>query len=238
MIISEDLIKFSVNKLKIEGRQLTSAFYSGREELAARYYAEALKGNGSFKINKFSFDTTTADKRPLFDTAHPSAIKASNTQSNLYSNPFSRQALSLIMAQMQKYEGDTGNRINISPDTIVIPNLAGLENDVWEAVASPRSPEDDRNAFNAQYGRWNVIKSKYLDQYITPGTTPFILLDSHYLQNNDSAVWLEWAPLSMRSTIDYETNSNIWYADAQYKGAFIDWRYAAAGGVAGGTTLS
>jgi hypothetical protein len=238
MIISEDMIKFAINKLSFEGKQLTSAFYAGREQLAARYYAEALKGNGSFKLNKFSFDTTTADKRPLFDTGHPSAVKSTNTQSNAFSNAFSRTNLRLIANAMQHFKGDTDNLIGISPDTIVIPNSSNLENEVWEAIASPRSPEDNRNAFNSQYGTWNVIKSKYLDQYITPGTEPYILLDSKQLQKASSAVWLEWEPLHMRSTLDMETNSNIWYADAKYKGAFIDWRYCAAGGIAGATTLS
>ncbi|MDR1217243.1 MAG: hypothetical protein LBJ99_01515 [Oscillospiraceae bacterium] len=237
--ISRLLIKFGrFTDLRNRTKAFTNSYYVGRDEFATRLYGEATQGHSSFKKGKFTFDITTADKRPLFDTAHPSVVKPSRTQSNAFSNSFSAADLGLVASAAQKFEGDTENRLGIKMDTIIIPNDANLINSVFEVVGSYQKPTDSSNAFNWQFGRWNVMVLPNLDKYIASGAQPWILLDSKYLVSANAAVWGDWEGLRVRSEYDPETQANIWYGDAMYNAGFVDWRFVACGGIPGATTLS
>jgi predicted regulator of Ras-like GTPase activity (Roadblock/LC7/MglB family) len=236
--ISKELLKFNKADLRNYVSQFTASYYVSRENFATRFYGEATQGHSSFNIDKYKFDTTTADKQPLFSTAHPSSVKPSKTQSNAFSNAFSAEALGLAETAAHKFEGDTGNRLGIEMDTILIPDNAALAQTVFGVLGAYASPNDSANAFNWQFGRWKVWKLKYLDKFIAPGTQPWILLDSRYLDAANGAVFGDWDGLQVRSEYDSETCANIWYADAAYNAAFIDWRFACCGGIPGATVLS
>jgi hypothetical protein len=239
VVITEDMIRFAkFEPVKTRLADFISSYYTGLEELAARFYGEATQGNGAFKIDGFNFNLTTSDGQPLFSQNHPSAVKASFKQSNVFENDLSVEALGLVETAMQKFEGDTGNRLNINPDTIIIPNSGPLKQQLFEILATGTNPEKEANAFNWQFGRWQILQNRYLDRYITAGTSPYILIDSHYLNTYAAAVHLEWDELRVRSTLNMQINANEIYGDARYNLAFIDWHYAAVGGIPGGTELS
>jgi hypothetical protein len=240
LVISEDAVMFArFGDIKSKATQFTNSFYVTREEFASRYYGEATQGHGSFKVDGIAFDLTTNDKKPLFDTAHPSSVKPSKTQSNAFSNDFSVEALGLAAAAAQKFEGDTGNRLGIKMDTIIIPNDAALIHDVFAALGSYQSPNDSSNAFNFQFGRWNVVVMPNLDKYIASGAKPWMLLDSRYLTSANAAVWGDWDKgLRLTSDFDNELRANVWRGDAMYGATFIDWRFVCCGGIPGATVLS
>jgi hypothetical protein len=237
--ITGDMMDFREYEIKPAITQIPASFYKSREDFATRFYGAASRGATSFKIDKFEFDTTTADGHPLFDTTHPSAVTPSRKQSNAFSNPLTADNLGLAQTAMQKFEGHTKNRLGISPDTIIIPNDSDMKKTLWAIVGSEKDPESaGSNAWNYQFATWNVYVIPDLDKYVLPGSKPWILMDSAYLKAANAAVWNDWKGLSVRSVHDPETDVNTWYADTRYNAVFINWQYACCGGIAGGTTLT
>lgn len=138
---------------------------------------------------------------------------------------------------MQDFRGDNGEILDVTPDTIVIPNDYALKKAVFAAIGADKDPGTANNGFNYLFGRWNVIVWPYLNEFITSGTSPWILLDSKYNTEYGGAVWLDRTPLEVKSRIDDGCDANVWSGYARFIAGFNDWRFAAVGGVTGGSTL-
>ena len=140
---------------------------------------------------------------------------------------------------MQNFRGDNGEILNIAPDTILIPNYYKLKKDVFAAIGADKDPATANNAFNYVFGRWTVIVWPYLNQYISASaaTLPWVLLDSEYNKENGGALWLDRTPLDVRSRVDDGTDANVWQGYSRFTAGFNDWRFAAVGGITGGTEL-
>lgn len=207
-----------------------------REMFGAALYGSAMQGlkQATFKGKKF--DITTADGKPLFDTAHPSKVKGP-VQCNKFSDVFSVDALSHIESRMHLFAGDNEETLDVGPDTILIPEDADLTKDVFAAIGADKDPTTANNAFNYQFGRWTVIRWPYLNRFLKDGTKPWIVLDSKYNQTYGGAVWNDRIKLAIRSTIDEGTDANVWRGRSRFNATFNDWRFAAIGGVEGGTKL-
>lgn len=235
--ISRELIEDGkLLDLKKRPAAFMTSYGRTRELFGAALYGGAIGGASSVKFRGRTFDITGADGKPLFNTGHKAKVKGAD-QSNKFSDAFSVDALSAVETEMQQFKGDNDNELDVTPDTILIPNIAGLKKDVFAAIASGQSPENGNNAYNYQYGRWNVIIWPYLNRFVTSGTAPWILLDSKYNQTYGGAVWNDRVQLEVRSTIDDNTDANVWRGRSRFNGCFNDWRFAAIGGVTGGTTL-
>lgn len=213
-----------------------TGYYRTREQYAAALLAGAITGT-SVNYRGSAFYTTCSDGKSLFDTGHPAKVKG-NVQSNKFSNAFSADALNMVECAMQDFRDDNKNVLAISPDTIVIPNLHSLKKGVFAAIGADKDPATSNNGFNYQFGRWNVIVWQYLNQFITANTSPWILMDSRYSEANGGAIWLDRVPLEVKSWIDYNNDNNVWNGYSRFVAGFGDWRFAAVGGVTGGTTLS
>lgn len=222
--------------LKQKPQGFITSYYRTRERFGAFLFGEAIKGTAAPKFEGQKFDTTGADGVGIFATNHPRKIK-SGTQSNKFSNAFSAEILGAIETRMQGFTGDRGEILDVSPDTIVIPNLYGLKNDVFAAIGADKSPDTANNAFNYVYGRWNVIVWPYLNEFITAGTAPWILLDSRYNKDYNGAVWLDRVKLEVRSELA-ANDANEWKGYARFIAGFNDWRFAAVGGIEGATDVT
>lgn len=219
--------------LKKKPQGFITAYYRTREQYAAFLIGEAIKGSTTAKFRGFKSDLTGADNVALFATNHPKKIK-SGTQSNKFSNAFSVEALGAVETRMQNIVGDNNELLDVSPDTIIIPNLYALKNDVFAALGADKSPDTANNAYNYQYGRWNIIVWPYLNQYITAGTAPWILMDSRYNKDYGSAVWLDRVKLEVKSEIA-ANDANEWKGYARFVAGFNDWRAFSVGGIEGAT---
>ena len=113
------------------------------------------------------------------------------------------------------------------------PKFEGVE---FSTIGADESPETANNGFNYQFGRWNVIVWPYLNQFITSGTAPWILMDSRYNKDYGSAIWLDRVKLEVKSKIA-ENDANVWKGYARFTAGFNDWRAFAVGGIAGATAL-
>ena len=208
-----------------------------REMFGAALYGGAISGKAAATYKGKAFDISTADGVTLFNTKHPGKV-SKKEQSNKFSDAFSVDALSKMETAMHLFRGDNDEILDVAPDTILIPESATLKKEVFAAIGADKEPTSSNNAFNYQYGRWTVIVWSYLNQFVTTtGTVPWVLLDSKYNQTYGGAVWNDRIKLAVRSTVDENTDANVWRGRSRFNAAFNDWRFAAVGGITGGTTL-
>lgn len=235
--ISQEMIEDAkLMDMKKKPEAFMVAYERTREKFGASLYGAAIKKAANHKYRGVVFDATAADKKPLFATDHPSVVKGA-AQTNCFSDAFSIDVLNEMETRMQLFRGDDDNILDVAPDTILIPAVASLKKDVFAAIGADKDPTTANNAFNYQFGRWNVICWPYLNQFITAGSKPFILLDSKYMETYRAAVWTDRVKLAVRSTIDENTDANVWRGRSRFSAIFNDWRFAAAGGITGGTQL-
>lgn len=238
--------KFSISQEMIEDNKILdlgkapAAFFTGynrtREKFGAALYAGAIKGTDSVLYKGKKFDTRGADGLALFHTAHPPKV-AGDVQCNRFSDAFSVDALAKAESAMHLFRGDNDEILDVAPNTILIPELPSLKKEVFAAIGADKDPVTANNAFNYQYGRWNVIVWSYLNQFITANTAPWILLDTGYNDAYGGAVWNDRIQLAMRSTIDEDTDANVWRGRSRFNAGFNDWRFALVGGMADGAEL-
>lgn len=227
-----------LGKMKQRANKLMTSYYRTREMFGRSLYAGGLLGT-EVQIGGKKFSTASADGKKLFATNHVAKVKG-NQQSNAFAGDFSAANLDAMETMMQNTKGDNGELLAIAPDTILIPNDAALKRKVFEVVGADKDPDSGDNGFNFQFGRWNVIVDPYLTmalQQLGVATAPWILLDSKFIQENDGAIWQDRVKLELSSEIDDNNDNNKWKGYARFTGGFVDWRFAAAGGVSGGTAL-
>ena len=216
--------------------QFTNAYYRTREECANALYGAAISGNTSLSFAGGTFDLTTGDGLCLFSKVHKSKLDK-GTQSNQFADEFSNEALAAMETAMQLFKGENGETLDISPDTIVIPNIYSLKMAVFAAIGSDKDPTTSNNGYNYNFGRWKVIVSPYLNKFITTGTEPWVLIDSRHMKQTSGAVWLERTALDVTSFVDNGTDANVWNGYSRFTAGFVDWRFASVGGVTGGSEL-
>ena len=227
-----------LGKMKQRANKLMTSYYRTREMFGRSLYAGGLLGT-EVQIGGKKFSTASADGKKLFATNHIAKVKG-NQQSNAFAGEFTAANLDAVETVMQNTKGDNGELLAIAPDTILIPNDAALKRKVFTVVGADKDPDSGDNGFNFQFGRWNVIVDPYLTmalQQLGVATAPWILLDSKFIQENDGAIWQDRVKLELSSEIDDNNDNNKWKGYARFTGGFVDWRFAAAGGVAGGTAL-
>lgn len=237
---------FSVSKEMMEDgklmdmRKQPAAFMTSynrtRELFGAALYGAAMNGAGSVTFKGVKFDLTCADGSNLFAKEHTPKVSG-DKQCNCFKDVFSVDALGKLETAMHLFRGDNDEILDVAPDTILIPEIATLKKDVFAAIGADKDPVSANNAFNYQYGRWNVIVWPYLNQFVTKGTSPWVLLDSKYNETYGGAVWNDRVQLEVRSTIDENTDANVWRGRSRFNACFNDWRFAAIGGVAAGNAL-
>ena len=227
-----------LGKMKQRANKLMTSYYRTREMFGRNLYAGGLLGT-EVQIGGKKFSTAAADGKKLFATDHIAKVKG-NKQSNAFAGDFTAANLDAVETMMQNTKGDNGELLAIAPDTILIPNDAKLKRQVFEVVGADKDPDSGDNGFNFQFGRWNVIVDPYLTmalQQLGVEAAPWILLDSKFIQENDGAIWQDRVKLELSSEIDDNNDNNKWKGYARFTGGFVDWRFAAAGGVNGGTAL-
>ena len=237
---------FSVSKEMMEDgklmdmRKQPAAFMTSynrtRELFGAALYGAAMNGAGSVTFKGVKFDLTGADGSNLFAKEHTPKVSG-DKQCNCFKDAFSVDALGKLETAMHLFRGDNDEILDVAPDTILIPENADLKKAVFAAIGADKDPVSANNAFNYQYGRWSVIVWPYLNQFVTKGTSPWVLLDSKYNETYGGAVWNDRVQLEVRSTIDENTDANVWRGRSRFNAAFNDWRFAAIGGIAAGNSL-
>lgn len=214
-------------------KRLSSAFTLSYNRTRESFAAALLMGGTGSSIHfgaagkARAFKTTSADNVPLFSTAHPSITGGCADQANLFADDFSYDNLCYLQAKMQDYRDDDGNLLQVSPDTIIIPNDPMMKKAVMNAIGAEGLPDTSSNSFNFQYGLWNVIVWPYLNQLYPAnsqaGHRPWILMDSEWNKAMVGAVFLDRLALSVHSDVT-DNDNNVWKGRARFTGGFNNWR--------------
>lgn len=237
--ITQEMAEDSVlMNLKKRPAAFLNGYYRTRELFGAALVGGAIGGDTSVAFRGRNFKTTANDGLSLFNTAHTSITGECSTQSNKFTNAFSNDMLGKIESQMQNMKDDNGNILAVTPDTIIIPNEASLKKDVFAAIGADKDPATANNGFNYTFGRWTVIVWAYLNQFVTSGTKPWVLMSSQYNEDYGGALWYDRKELTMKSYVDENTDDNVWKGNARWSAGFNDWRAFAVGGASSGTTLT
>ena len=239
--VTQEMIEDAkMGKVKQKANQFMTSFGRTKELFASGILNNGQNATFTFGGNNKVFDIACADGKPLFAVDHPSKTGKGPVQSNYFGNPFSYDALSYVEEAMHYFRDDDGNLLNLQPDTIIIPDKARIKKLVFDAIGAEGIPGTANNSFNFQFGRWNVVISPYLTNTagITAGTDSWYLLDSTYNEAYAGLVWLTRLDLSVKSSIDDETDSNIFRGRARYGAAPNNWKAIAKVDPGIGTVLS
>ena len=237
MVISREMMDDArAINLRRQPDAFIAGYYRNNERFGAALLAGALAGSTSITYGGKSFSTATADKQSLFYASHPRKDGGA-VQSNVFGDEFSVDALSAVESAMQNFVGDSGDELDVAPDTIIIPNDWQLKKAVFAAIGADKDPATANNGFNYQFGRWNVIVWQYLNRYVASGTHPWILMDSKYNERVGGAMWFDRVAVEINSWLDRDTNGNVWDMYARFSAGFADFRAFAAGGVSGASNI-
>lgn len=236
--ISREMIADSMFiDMKTRPEAFVAGYYRAREEFGAALLGAPMGGSAAtVNYGGMDFDCTSADNVSLFNASHPSKTGGA-AQCNCFSDAITAEVLGELETRMQNFTDDNGKIVSVAPDTIIIPNDAALKAAVFAAVGSDKDPLTSNNAFNYQYGRWNIIVWPYLNQYVEAGDAPVILMDSKYNELYKGAIWQEREPLEIESYVDRKTKANVWDGFARFTAGFHDWRAFAVTGIDGATAL-
>lgn len=226
--------------MKQRANKLVTAYGRTREKFGRILYAGGLYGTTvSYKGKTFACGS--ADGQALFSKTHPNKVNGAK-QTNLYKGTFTNTLLGKIETEMQNIKGDNGELLGMAPDTIWIPNDAALKDAVFSAVGADKESTSGNNAFNYQFGRWNIIVDPYLTAALTDlgksSEKPFFLLDSKFIELNDGPIFQDRVPLDVKSVIDNNNDNNVWQGRARFGAGFADWRFVAVGNMSTGTDLT
>lgn len=238
--VTQELVEDAqLGEMKRRARKLITAYGRTREKFGRALYAGGIYGT-TVSFGGKSFACNSADGLALFHKEHVNKVNGKK-QCNLYKGNFTATLLGKIETEMQQLTGDNGELLAVSPDTIIIPNDAALKDAVFSAIGADKEPTTSNNAYNHQFGRWNVIIDPYLTQALAAmGKTdkPFILLDSKFLETGDGAIFQERKKLEVKSVVDQNNDNNSWRGRARFGAGFVDWRFAAAGNISTGKDLT
>lgn len=238
--VTQELVEDAqLGEMKRRARKLITAYGRTREKFGRALYAGGLYGT-TVSFGGKSFACNSADGLALFHKEHVNKVNGKK-QCNLYKGSFTASLLGKIETEMQQLTGDNGELLAVAPDTILIPNDAALKDAVFSAIGADKEPTTSNNAYNHQFGRWNVIIDPYLTQALAAmgkKDKPFILLDSKFLETGDGAIFQERKKLEVKSVVDQNNDNNSWRGRARFGAGFVDWRFAAAGNISTGKDLT
>lgn len=220
----EDAKMYDIRK---RAAQFTRSYYRTRGQYAANILNNGASATMSFQSK--TYNIACNDGLSLFNTAHTSITGGTGTQSNYFNAGFSYDNLCKVEELMNYFTDDNGMRIDVQPDTIIIPNKARIRRLIEDALNTNNGgrPGTADNSGNYQLGRWNIIVWDYLSNPtgVTSGYDVWYVMDSRYNKiDSTTLAFCDRLPLEVKSYVDDKTDANIWAGRARFAAAPVDWR--------------
>lgn len=189
---------------------MATAAARSREEHGARPF------NLAFGVD--AYFVNASEGVALCSNSHTTNSGASTATGfdNLTTAPFSATSLEAIRIQMIDLRDDRGNRIALSPDTIIHP--PALYGRVHEVVKSEGKPESALNDSNVHHNQYEGIEW----QYLTDVNNYFVV---NKTAMKDHMKWLDRIPLEFGWVEDFEGFLAKYRAYMRYSCGPIGWRW-------------
>lgn len=186
-------------------RKIGVSAFNHREDKAASVFNNAF--SGSF---------TGGDGVSLCSSAHPlSPIKSGTTQDNSGTTDLGKAAVSATKILMEKFEDDSGNRLTVIPDLLIVP--VDLQDVAKEITDSVYDPDSANNAVNPQQMQFSYLKWNKLTD-----TNNWFMADSVWMK--ESLIWYDRVPLEFMNVREDAVNIQI-QARMRYSYGWSDWRW-------------
>ena len=224
-----------VNVLKQQAKNFVNSYYRSRLQFATN----ALIADGTtFTYGGVStLDRTTGDGKALFAVDHPGKKAGVSAQSNLFTNAFTEDALSLGGSAIRNFQNDSGNVMGYTANKIIIPgNTPNLEKEIRILIASELRPGTSDNDVNIEKGKYELVVNPLWQA--GAGEEPWILMSDEANTELQGNMFFDRTDLQMKEQIDIDTH-NLQYSGRFRMGVgFFNWRHIAKFGVSTGTTLA
>lgn len=176
--------------------------------------------------NAFSTSYLGGDSAPLAGD-HPYSPLNAGVQANKGTTALSATSVATTMGLMRAMKSATGDHLNVSPDTLLVP--PALEAAAYVALNTPQAPGGSTNDLNYTASqRWNVVVWKYLED-----TNDWFMIDSALMRR--SLYWFDRVPVEF--TVDpksvYELKLRT-RGYMRYSFGWTDWRWIYGHEVTGG----
>lgn len=167
--------------------------------------------------NAFSNSYLGADGVRLCSDSHPnSPAKAGSTQDNNGTLDLTKANVATVREAMMAYTDDTGNKVAVTPDMLLVP--PSLEDEAIEITASALDPVTANNTVNPQFGRFRVVTWHYLTD-----SNAWFMIDSNLMKR--SLFWFNRVPVSIVPKVEDKTLVANWIARMRYSFGWADWRW-------------
>jgi len=141
---------------------------------------------------------------------------------NLTTSSLSAVSVASARIQMRNFRGDVGERISVTPDTLLIP--PDLYEIAFEIAESEGKVDSANNNANVHKGKYQVIDWEYLTD-----TNNWFMMDSS--MQKESLTWFDRIPLEFAMAEELDTLVAKWRAYMRYSCAWWDWRFILGGNV-------
>lgn len=193
-------------------RALGDSLYRKREKSGASVFNNAF----SSTTNDDGFSTLGADGVVLCSASHPRSDDDATTFSNTGTTALSKAAVSSTRVSMMAYTDDRGDKMDVMPDTILIP--PDLEDTAREITGSVLDPTSANNAVNPQAGRFRTIVWHYLTD-----ANNWWMLDSS--RTREFLRWYDRIPVEFAREEDFDTLQAKFRAYCRYSYGWVDPRF-------------
>lgn len=190
---------------------LATAANRTREKHGARLLNNAFSVDNYFYVNSESV--------ALCSNSHATLSGASTATGfdNLVTSALNATAVAAARIQMVGFRSGRGNRIQIMPDELWIPN--DLYEVAFEIVASMGKVDTAENNRNVHEGRYTIHEWNYLND-----PNNWFMADS--VQRRDSVFWIDRIPVEFAFAEDLDTIVAKWRGYGRWGNAHRDWRWA------------
>ncbi len=180
------------------------------------------KHGASVFNNAFSVDSTwnqSSEGLSLCNDAHTSNASGVSTAvgfDNNITSSLSAVSLAAARIQMRTFRGDRAERIDVMPDTLLIP--PDLYQTAFEIVESLGVPDSANNNRNVHQGKYRVIEWNY----VTDSNNWFIM-DSTLMK--DMLKWVDRVPTEFGMVEDFDSLVGKWRLYGRWSLGTNDWRF-------------
>ena len=196
---------------------LAQAAQRTRQKHGARIFNTGAFNNDTFFANNSEGVALCSDSHTT-----NSGVSTISGFDNLTTSSLSAVSVASARIQMRNFRGDVGERISVTPDTLLIP--PDLYEIAFEIAESEGKVDSANNNANVHKGKYQVIDWEYLTD-----TNNWFMMDSS--MQKESLTWFDRIPLEFAMAEELDTLVAKWRAYMRYSCAWWDWRFILGGNV-------